>query len=392
MQGDRKFFLIIIVVTIAILIGGILFASKEQGTSSKAPQKVTDSQKKILALKDSDYIKGSSTASATLIEYGDFECPACGAYHPLVSQLLQKHPDNLRFIFRHFPLNQHQNAMPAAQAAEAAGIQGKFYDMYDLLFENQDKWTPLPKPKDVFIEYAGQIGLDKDKFSKDYELSQIKEKIQNSLNGGNQLSINQTPTFYLNDEKIQNPTSFEEFDSLIISAVDKAPKPTQSSQEDYHIHANFKVVLDNGQAIDFTQAKYQSTEGKELNPYIHLHDGVGDVIHIHKKGITLGEFFSSLKIKLAPDCFTLDTGEKYCNSETQKLRMFINGKENNQFDSYVPNDLDRILIVYGSPTEDVASLVTNVADSACIYSLKCPERGTPPTENCVGGLGTGCKD
>lgn len=168
--------------------------------------------------------------------------------------------------------------------------------------------------------------------------------------------------------------------------------PTEEDHtEQYHTHADFRVYINN-KAIDFSLNKYQSEEDKPHDAFTHLHDGNGDVMHFHKEGITVGYFFNTIKMEFTKDCFKLDTGEKYCSTEKTPLKFFVNGKENTEFETYVPKDLDRILISYGSDTEEVVQKQLNsVTDKACIYSKTCPERGEPPTESCVKALGVPCK-
>ena len=95
------------------------------------------------AVSDSDWVKGNRSAPVVLVEYSDFQCPACAASAPLVKQLTEEFGNKIAFVYRHFPLPQHKNAYPAAQAAEAAGKQGKFWEMADLIFANQTKWENL---------------------------------------------------------------------------------------------------------------------------------------------------------------------------------------------------------------------------------------------------------
>ena len=157
---------------------------------------------------------------------------------------------------------------------------------------------------------------------------------------------------------------------------------------DVHMHADFKVIL-HGEAYNFTQEKYMSTEARPLSPFTHLHDMVGEVIHKHMSGITLGDFFESLGMSFTKTCFTLDDGTAYCNDETNSLKLFVNDKLNTKFDQYELEDLDRILITYGSESEEELEVqLKTVSDAACIYSETCPERGSPPPESsCTGSEG-----
>jgi len=175
--------------------------------------------------------------------------------------------------------------------------------------------------------------------------------------------------------------------------VVRTPTPDDDIVEQYHTHADFKVYINN-KTINFSLDKYQSHEDEPHDAFTHLHDGNGDVIHFHKEGITLGYFFKTIKMEFTKDCFTLDTGEKYCSTQDgfNKLELWVNGEINEEFENYIPQDLDRILITYGHLGGDRGLIqLESVTDKACIYSKTCPERGEPPTENCVKALGVPCK-
>lgn len=167
-----------------------------------------------IEINENDWIRGDREAKVTLVEYGDFQCPSCATYEPILKRLLEETPAGLRIVFRHFPLVQiHKNALPSSKAAEAAGKQGKFWDMHDILFETQSDWDNLGNPKDKFIEYAKRLELDEQKFTDDYESKEISVKIDADTLSGNNLKVNATPTFYLNGKFIQ-PRSYEQFKKL----------------------------------------------------------------------------------------------------------------------------------------------------------------------------------
>ncbi|MDO8495725.1 MAG: thioredoxin domain-containing protein [bacterium] len=161
-----------------------------------------------------DWVKGNPAATNILIEYGDFQCPACRAYFPLVEQLVKEKGDRLQFIYRHFPLPQHKNAKPAAYASEAAGVQGKFWEMYQLIYEGQNNWKDVRDAKDIFVDYAKTLGLNLDDFKKDLGSDVIKSKVESQAKGGTQAGLNSTPTFIFNGKRIQ-PQNYEEFSNLI---------------------------------------------------------------------------------------------------------------------------------------------------------------------------------
>jgi hypothetical protein len=166
--------------------------------------------------------------------------------------------------------------------------------------------------------------------------------------------------------------------------------PKVARGEKVHEHADYKVFINNKE-ISFSGDRYQSTTGAELDEAQHLHDNNGDNIHKHLSKNTLVSFFDSLGIILTDECIQMDTGEKYCGDGTNTLKLFVNDKEKKDFMQYEFKDLDRILISYGSESkEQIQTQLDTVTDMSCMYSDKCPERGKPPTENCVVGLGGDC--
>lgn len=384
MKGETKLFLGIILVTISIIAGAIFFfkGSNQPSTGIKVDNS-------ILVRSDSAKIS-SASATVTLVEFSDYQCSACGAYYPIVKQLISDFKGEMNFVYRNFPLSQHQNALIAAKAAEAAAKQDKFWEMHDLIFTNQNEWSESGKAREIFMEFAKNLNLDTVKLNKDIDSDAVKNLISRDTEDGNAAGVNATPTFFLNGEKLNNPASLDDFRTLIKAAILKAPVTDKLTEDKYHVHANFKVYL-NDTVFDFSPDKYQTNNGQDLDENIHMHDGKGDLIHVHKQGVTLREFFKSMKISFNKDCFIDDLGNKYCNNGESTLKFFVNGKPNNHFDSYEPQDLDKILISYGNDSQaTINQQSASVSDDACIYSLKCPDRGTPPAEKCAGGLGTNC--
>jgi len=163
-----------------------------------------------------DWVEGSKEAEVVLVEYSDFQCPACKLYSPVVNQLHETYGDQLAIVYRHFPLSQiHLQAELAAQAAEAAGLQGKFWEMHDMLFEHQDDWAENRNARNLFIDYAKQLGLDEGQFKKDLGSKEVKALVKADYLSGVQLQLNSTPSFFLNGEKIDNPAGIEPFKELI---------------------------------------------------------------------------------------------------------------------------------------------------------------------------------
>ncbi|KKQ75884.1 MAG: Protein-disulfide isomerase [Parcubacteria group bacterium GW2011_GWC1_38_6] len=169
-----------------------------------------------------DWVKGNKEARVKLIEYSDLQCPACRAYQPILKQAYDEFGDQTSFVFRHFPLKSiHKNAALAAQAAEAAGVQGKFWEMHDILYEKQIEWSDEKNPTDKFVEYAQSLGLSVEQFKSDINSGTIKEKVEFHYQASIALGLDGTPTFFLNDKKIQPPSSYEELKSLIELEMNK---------------------------------------------------------------------------------------------------------------------------------------------------------------------------
>lgn len=141
-----------------------------------------------------DHVQGPDGARVTLVEYGDYECPHCGRAYPIVKKVQEKMGDKLRFVFRNFPLTQaHAHALHAAEAAEIAATQGQFWEMHDMLYENQSALDD-----ESLIAYAAKIGLDVEKFTKDLQNDTFEEKVREDFMGGVESGVNGTPTFFIN--------------------------------------------------------------------------------------------------------------------------------------------------------------------------------------------------
>ncbi|HWS53772.1 MAG TPA: thioredoxin domain-containing protein [Pyrinomonadaceae bacterium] len=146
---------------------------------------------------------GPETAPVTLEEFGDFQCPPCGRMHPLVQEIEKDYGDRLRFVYRHFPLQQlHKNAFSAARAAEAAGMQGKFWEMHDLIFDNQLQWAESPEPRNIFNDYARRLGLSVEKFQSDMARQDVADRVMADYQRGNSLGVTGTPTFFVNGREL----------------------------------------------------------------------------------------------------------------------------------------------------------------------------------------------
>ena len=155
------------------------------------------------------HIRGNPDAPVTLEEFGDFQCPPCGKFSEFVDELLKEYNSRLRLVFRNFPLSGHEHAREAALAAEAAGLQGKFWEMHDTLYREQETWTKAPNVRELFESYAGTIGLDVDQFKKDMDGDKARERVDSDRALADFLGVKATPTLFINnrpvDPKDKNP-------------------------------------------------------------------------------------------------------------------------------------------------------------------------------------------
>jgi len=195
-------FVVIAVVLIAAIAGGwVLLRSSRQSTNSSAP---TPDPALDVQGAEPPHIRGNANAPVTVEEFGDFQCPSCGTYYPELKKIEAEFGDRLRVIFRENPLvPMHEHSLLAAQAAEAAGLQGedKFWAMHDKLYENQTTWTPAKDLVPIFVDYAKQIGLNPDQFMKDLNGEKVAQRIFQDGKRSHALGIRSTPTFFVNGKE-----------------------------------------------------------------------------------------------------------------------------------------------------------------------------------------------
>jgi len=175
--------------------------------------KAAASPKLTKPVTERDHIRGSAKALVTLVEYGDFECPHCGAAYPVVDELIEKLGDRLRFVFRHFPLTQvHPHALNAAEAAEAAGAQGKFWEMHDMLFEHQNALDTAD-----LLRYAAELDLDVATFKRALATQAFEARIRDDVVAGARSGVNGTPTFFIEGYRYDG---YPDFSSLMTALED----------------------------------------------------------------------------------------------------------------------------------------------------------------------------
>jgi protein-disulfide isomerase len=172
--------------------------AKPTGTPANAPAGATPPN-----------MSGSPTALVTVEEFADFQCPTCASTHPIISEVKSIYGNRIKFIFRDFPLNipAHDKSYEAAVAAESAGMQGKFWDMQNQLFSNQQAWTGNPGYKQMWTEYAQKLGLDVAKFQSDMAGIAAKSRVDEDLKRGKALNVNSTPTLFVNGVSV-DPKDF----------------------------------------------------------------------------------------------------------------------------------------------------------------------------------------
>lgn len=209
----KKIITIVIVVIIVIGFGYFLFKISPQQAAQPAgaynSALSTSNVKQITTVPafdpSTEKYQGSSTAKNVFIEYADYQCPACAAYYTMLQQVPTKFPDTV-FVYRYFPLTQiHQNSVEAALAAEAAGAQGKYWEMHDILFAKQTDWESVADPIDLFTQYAQSVGVSNiDQFKSDVTSKKYLPAIQKDSDQALGLALAGTPTFFFNGHQLQN--------------------------------------------------------------------------------------------------------------------------------------------------------------------------------------------
>ncbi|HEX3101059.1 MAG TPA: thioredoxin domain-containing protein, partial [Pyrinomonadaceae bacterium] len=168
-------------------------------------------------------LAGGPTAAVTLEEFADYQCPTCGAKYPVFDEIKSTYGNRVRFIFRNYPLPQHDKSYAAAVAAEAAGLQGKFWEMHGALFSNQQAWTASPTYKDIWKGYAQKIGLNVDKWETDMAGTAAKLRVDADVARVKAVGVGSTPTLYMNGRQVAFPDlTVEQLKHLIDAELQKA--------------------------------------------------------------------------------------------------------------------------------------------------------------------------
>ncbi|MFO0704270.1 MAG: thioredoxin domain-containing protein [Patescibacteria group bacterium] len=228
---DKK----ILTISIVAFVGFILISyfAFNKPTQTYYPDQVVDVEKTAsdsAKTSTTDHKKGSG--KNILIEYSDLQCPACKMFHDYIEAEKKKDKDfaklmdqDYTLIYRHFPLVQlHKNAESAAYAAEAAAVQGKYYEFIDRAFTTQNDWAESDKPMDFFVKIAKDLGLDEKKFAEDAKSDAVKKKVQSDTDMATKGEVNATPTFFANGVKLGGYNSFDDFKKMLVDATKNPPK------------------------------------------------------------------------------------------------------------------------------------------------------------------------
>ncbi|MFF8835155.1 DsbA family protein [Streptomyces sp. NPDC015130] len=205
---------LVLVIALAVAFGSFLiFRPQADGGGTQAlPAPAADAR----VVRDSSHrLTDPAKSRVTVVEFLDFECEGCGAFHPVMDRLKKEYGDRVTFVARYFPMPGHRNSGSAARAAEAAAQQGRFREMHDKLFTTQREWGEAQESKDaVFREFARQLGLDMKRYDTDVASSRTAERVALDQRDGVALGVQGTPTFFVDGEKA-SPRSYEDFKALI---------------------------------------------------------------------------------------------------------------------------------------------------------------------------------
>lgn len=198
-------------VFLGIIIGIAILTTPKDGADATPSTSTSDTTPVA-----GDWTKGSLDAKVQIIEYSDLQCPACAGFEPTAKRLIAEFGDKIGFTYRHFPLTTiHKNAEPASWASEAAGSQGKFWEMHDILFDKQSDWSNESNPLEKFTSYAVSLGLDGETFKTDYDSSTLRRKVTDQIRAGTRADVNSTPTLFLNGKKLDFPRSYDDLKNAV---------------------------------------------------------------------------------------------------------------------------------------------------------------------------------
>ena len=203
--------LIVIVLAAVLAIGAAVYFSRRP-----AEQPSTATAGVPTLVNGGGHLRGPADAKITLVEFGDYQCPSCGAYHPVVKELLARYPQQVRLEFHHYPLiSIHANAMAAAIAVEAAGEQGRYWEMNDLVFERQPQWSESKNAEQDFLAMASRLGLDQNAFMRAMRSPAIQDRILMDVVRAREAQVEAVPTFFIDGQQLHVPLSISAFVDII---------------------------------------------------------------------------------------------------------------------------------------------------------------------------------
>lgn len=202
-----------------LMIIGVAFMFSDNGTTS--PDQSLPVAESVL-VPEGAHVKGATeSAQVTVVEFSDFECPACRSVQPLVTQLMENYGESVQFVYRHYPLvSIHPNAQPAAIFAEAAAEQGKFWEVHDLLFETQSEWSEISSRdelQETFMRYAESLDMDVAQLEERMNDDAVLTAVQRDVSDGNTVNLSGTPTFYVNGVQTPAPQLLSTVESLVVN-------------------------------------------------------------------------------------------------------------------------------------------------------------------------------
>jgi protein-disulfide isomerase len=223
-RNVKRYLPVIIVAVVAILTigsGAMLYRSKRAATPVSPNVAAMAEQESA----ESMHIRGPEHAPVTFEEFGDFQCPPCGTLAGPMHEAVEKFSPNVRVIFRHFPHAVHQHAREAACAAEAAGAQGRFWEMHDLLYREQKAWSEAADTRSLFATYAATLGLDVERFKKDMDDEKVKARVSLDVERGRSRGVSTTPTLFVNGRLLtRRPLNFAALHELVDAAMKEGTK------------------------------------------------------------------------------------------------------------------------------------------------------------------------
>ena len=220
MRRFLPFIIVALVGFITVGAGMMLYRAKRP-----IPLRISEGKGAEQEKQGSIHARGPAQAPVTLEEFGDFQCPPCGMISGPLLEIEKDYGPKLRVIFRNFPFPNHEHALEAAYAAEAAGLQGRYWEMHDLLYKEQPNWTNAPDAKQLFVSYAKILGLEMDRFETDIAGPTVKARVTADQERGKSLGVNATPSIFINNQVVPpnslNPTALR-------AAIDEALKEKKS--------------------------------------------------------------------------------------------------------------------------------------------------------------------